>query len=281
MLSAAIWLKMTAPAPFSLIDSYSVCSDVDCEGPHAECYCKWCRRSRNTINPLKSHPSKHIPWRRPVGRICGICPWVMALMPELKGKSTKELEAWFSIEENYTAFMHRVVEWEEGKNKNPNGHRSRTANSSGINQRVEAVKSDVFRMEEEKGVFWPMKIFRKYESRKPSRKELTTIEFQGQKLSGVVRDASCGLPLGVIKLSAVSDTGVVKHGELCNSYDAIDDQQVEDTYKTAVKKQKVSTSVKQDAEGKVTGIKLVAAAAPADDSSEGDDNALDDVQGSQ
>ena len=88
--------------------------------------CKWCNRPDNTPNPyiFKRDVKPHIPWRRPAGRECGVCPWVIDADADLAVKDKAILEKEIhATSENFEQYLSKVTAYEEAKNKTSGGSR--------------------------------------------------------------------------------------------------------------------------------------------------------------
>ena len=81
--------------------------------------CKWCDRPDNTSNPyiFKRDVKPHIPWRRPAGRECGVCPWAIDADADMAAKDKETLEKEIhATPENFQKYLSKVAAYEEAKN---------------------------------------------------------------------------------------------------------------------------------------------------------------------
>jgi len=103
------------PASF-MSDDASVASS---NPPSGLKVCKWCKRPDNTPNPFtfQRDVKPHIPWRRPAGRECGVCPWTIDADAEMAAKDKKTLEKEIhATPENFQKFLDQVAVYEKAKN---------------------------------------------------------------------------------------------------------------------------------------------------------------------
>ena len=85
--------------------------------------CKFCHRSSRTPNPLVSYvPGRFLKWRRPKGRECASCPWLIASVPEYVSMDKDALEKMCTEDEFRSTFSKKLFAWEENKNAT-NGER--------------------------------------------------------------------------------------------------------------------------------------------------------------
>lgn len=82
--------------------------------------CKWCERRSDAQNPLEYQLDTKpvIPWRRPKGRECGICPWAIEADDELRlAKSDGTLEQKLKDSEFNKRFHEQLDRWVTEKNR--------------------------------------------------------------------------------------------------------------------------------------------------------------------
>eukprot|EP00974_Lingulodinium_polyedra_P048917 4700050-Lingulodinium_polyedra.AAC.1 len=79
----------------------------------------------------------------------------------------------------------------------------------------------------------------------PSRKQLTTITHQGRPVRGVVMAEKEGIPIGAIKMSSKSWSGV-KKSTLAATNDDVSDDQLDDVYEQAQKRRRVTVKAHKD-----------------------------------
>ena len=85
--------------------------------------CKFCRRSSDSENPLhyKSVQQPLLGWRRPQGRECAICPWVIQNEEELASMKKETLEQKLQDDEQHAQYMQKVERWQTFKNQTEGG----------------------------------------------------------------------------------------------------------------------------------------------------------------
>jgi hypothetical protein len=92
--------------PPSLMSDYSErCSSITSAKS-----CKFCRRGSDSENPLryKSVQQPLLAWRRPQGRECGICPWVIESDEELSSMTKEKLEQTLQDDAEHSKYMEKV-----------------------------------------------------------------------------------------------------------------------------------------------------------------------------
>ena len=86
--------------------------------------CKWRERRSDSPNPLEYQLDSKpvIPWRRPKGRECGICPWAIDADEELrKAKTDGTLEQKMLESEFNKLFHEKLDRWLAEKNRTGGG----------------------------------------------------------------------------------------------------------------------------------------------------------------
>lgn len=257
-----------------------------CQGPcckgvrHVEC--KWCHLPKNTVNRLSHAKSVHLPWRRPRGLECSVCPFVIASKPRWANADKDEMLKWCTAQgEEYKNFMDDRKAWEDKKNIDPKSRES-GMRQPGAKAAVIARNTDMMQTSEKLGNLWPTQLYIKHKGKKPARKDIMKIMHQGRAVSGVVLDDSHGAPVGVIALSSISQQAAERLTTVKDSENCIDDKEIEDAFKAASDRQRVAAKQGKNKDGTFKDAVVVRSAfdkkkAGDDDSSEGDAAVLDSI----
>ena len=137
--------------------SGSVMPSVTSSAPSRLSTCKWCERRSDAPNPLEFHLDQLdtkpvIPWRRPKGRECGICPWTIEADEELrKAKTDGTLEQKMQDSEFNKGFHEKLDRWLAEKNRTCGGQIQRTLVTSKV---VVARASDYTQARKFLGILW-------------------------------------------------------------------------------------------------------------------------------
>jgi hypothetical protein len=111
----------------------------------------------------------------------------------------------------------------------------------------------VIEYEKSLGYLWPVSVWKKH---KPGetlpKKAVQTHVVDGQRVRGVILDASHGTPLGVIHIAKKSSTGVSKVAELA-SMETHSAEEMADAHERARKRARLSASQLDASEGGQTG----------------------------
>ena len=116
--------------------------------------CKWRERRSDSPNPLEYQLDSKpvIPWRRPKGRECGICPWAIDADEELrKAKTDGTLEQKMLESEFNKLFHEKLDRWLAEKNRTGGGRIQRTLAPSKV---VVARASDYTQARKFLGILW-------------------------------------------------------------------------------------------------------------------------------
>jgi hypothetical protein len=106
-------------------------------------------------------------------------------------------------------FMQQVQKWEEGKNERPGSRAPKTKP-----MRVEVTQKSAVQTKQVHGYLWPRHVYFRVKGKRPAATQLTTVEHQGQKVSGVLLDDTHGTPVGVIEVSSLGESACTKTGAL-------------------------------------------------------------------
>jgi hypothetical protein len=213
--------------------------------------------------------------------VCGECPYVIEVNPELRAKGhAGVLKDINEVEGEYEAFMQKVKAWEDEKNSKSGGRVKAVRTSAGAETRVQASSSSSLSLTKHMGYLWPCTLYRKHKQKKPSPKDIVTIEFDGKPVKGIVLDESHGTPHGVIKIEAKSDTTVSKTAILADNRAAVDDDDVNKVWASAQKKQRVASTPHVSKSTGESCIRIKPSELDLSDS-DGDDAALHSVWGTR
>ena len=124
------------------------------------------------------------------------------------------------------------------------------------------------------GNIWPVALYKEVEGKLPAKKSIKTYDVGGQKIRGVLRKRSAGSPHGVVEWWKTSRTGVELAGDLANA-DTHTQEEVEEVFEKACKRQRVTTTEVQQKEGEeADGCLKVAASETKDGDDAGDDDQI-------
>ena len=163
--------------------------------------CDYCRRPRDTKNPLRNAKSYYIPWARDGGAQCSICRNLH--YTHRKGVDSRTLRAELRDDQNHLQWMELVCDKEAEMNGDlpRKKHRlSGEAQSTLTHIDETVIEGSMFL-----GVFWPKNIYE--DLTKKRLQNPTTYTHNGQKLVGIVRPSSEGCPIGCIELRQVGRYG--------------------------------------------------------------------------
>ena len=174
------------------------------------CACKFCNRSRMTLNPLVHNPAPDnaIPWRRAGGRECAICYNVIQADPELRNMPRGDIENLRRQDPDFhIRFMKKVSSWEAIRRS---GGRQPRSQGPKLETRVTAIKEGGIELKKKLGWFWPSELYKNIKGVAPAARDLHSMCYNGKPMRGVVLDESHGTPVGVIEMSEVSRTAIQK-----------------------------------------------------------------------
>ena len=236
--------------------------------------CKWCLRTDECENPLEyqRRTKPCLPWRRPFGRECGNCPWVIATDDKYWSMSKAQLEEELRTDpEKRKEFIEKVHRWEGEKNRT-GGSRTKRAAASAY-ESVEARTTSALQTRMSLGWLWPTAVFTREKGRKPTKKELTRVQHQGKSVVGVLLNEAG--PAGCIEVSSFGEKSVGHSVTLASSSNQTSEE-IDQSYQAAAKRSCVAVAT---ASGGNLALKQVAAKRRRDDDSDNDDSILDQLWG--
>ncbi len=259
--------------PLSLMSDYSErCSTT------AAKTCKFCRRSSDSENPLryKSVQQPFLAWRRPQGRECGICPWVIESDEWLSSMTKEKLEETLQDDAQHSKFMEKVGKWETFKNLTEGGKTQKSKLKAKTT--VTARNSSYFEAKKFLGILWPAALYVKQFGKKPKRCDIGSYPVNGQQIKGVLRPRSEGEIPGTYEIHTVSQQGADLQAVLADT-DDMDNDEVAAVFASAQKRQRITAMNKKGKDGEVSVVLKGGAMDDDNDDSSGDDAVFNSVWG--
>ena len=239
--------------------------------------CKFCRRTSDSENPLhyKSVQQPLLGWRRPQGRECAICPWVVQSDEEFSSMTKEKLEQTLRDDAAHAKYMQKVEKWETFKNQTEGGkqHNSKMKAKTTVTVR----NSTYFEAKKFLGILWPVALYIKQFGKKPKRADVGSYPVNGQQIKGVLRPRSDGELPGTYEIHTVSEQGADLQSVVADT-DAMDTDDVAAMFATAQKRQQITAMSKKAKDGEVS-IVLKGGAMDDNDDSSGDDAVFNSVWG--
>ena len=239
--------------------------------------CKFCRRSSDSENPLhyKSVQQPLLGWRRPQGRECAICPWVIQNDEELASMKKETLEQKLQDDEQNAQYMQKVERWQTFKNQTEGGKMRNFKLKAKTTVTVR--NSTYFEAKKFLGILWPVALYIKHFGKKPKRSDIGSYPVNGQQIKGVLRPRSAGELPGTYEIHTVSEQGADLQAVVAST-DDMDDDQVTDVFATAQKRHQITAMSKKAKDGEVSVVSKGGSIDDNDDSS-ADDAVFNSVWG--
>ena len=236
--------------------------------------CKWCRRTDAHPNPLIYQAGQCLAWRRAFGQECNVCPYVQEHFELLQGRTRERLLQDLKSEDFYKEYMAKVAEYERLKVESC-GKRLFTGKPR-AHQGISAEARETMQYKKQIGWLWPVQLFKSKFGKLPGRSRIQTHMINGQRVRGVLLDGSHGCPPGVIEVSKISDSSLVRKGDIADT-DTHDPEELEASWARLQKRARVATTPTKEGEVGPVAIRFTGVAREVDP--DGDEAMLDDIWG--
>jgi len=179
-------------------------------------FCKLCRRSRGSPNPLTSGPLSTfstLPFKSSKAALCTPCRNYSALcdVEEVSTLVKKLLQS----EKDFDAYMEGLSSYERSYNNNASG-RAKKAEIKIFETSLSSSSKAQILMTENLGILWPLDLHKRLRG-DYKKEDIVQVRRRGEKILGIVLDETQGFPIGAIRLEKTDIEEIVQKTDLCSS----------------------------------------------------------------
>ena len=189
--------------------------------------CKFCGNTRESANPSSHHDGVYLKFVSQRDAVCVPCrnTVIVSYSHEDRGSFAKEVQPGGKRRDE---FLSARQKWIEKHNSSATG--VVTKKQFGVDESLDFTDQSGVKVEEVLGYLRPTALHKaSFPESAVDAKSLTTVQYMGKPVTGVLKGPEHGWKPGVLKLTCFSEASVARHSNLDQSNDSLRSGQMDDT----------------------------------------------------